>query len=95
VCACVRACVCARARACVARARACACARARLKFGTQVPTNSTSKLCSSATWPQHDIFFVVMFVHFPLALYQSLHSTLASPNFQYPCHTTPFHLPVT
>jgi hypothetical protein len=39
-------------------------------------------------------FFVVMFDHFPLAQYQLLHSMLASPNFQYPCHTTPFHPPV-
>jgi len=36
-------------------------------------------------------FFVVMFDHFLLARYQLLQNTLASPNFQYPCHTTPFH----
>jgi hypothetical protein len=27
-----------------------------VKFGTQVPTYSTSKLCSSAMWHQHDFF---------------------------------------
>jgi hypothetical protein len=30
--------------------------RVCVKFATHLPTNCTSKLCSSATWHQHDIF---------------------------------------